>query len=164
MDANTSTAAHAAAQASSGATNATATGRMALRVKLGRFHPGTATGKAAAAGAGAGSTAPGGGSGALSGHAAVVAPAHAGIRTWFPAHVGMKPPVALALKTSLMAKSLAVASAGVVGVVVAAHTGVLPAAQIGLSAVPTWSSGSSLVAHLQAGLGLRGSGGLWVGL
>jgi hypothetical protein len=163
MEANASVAAHAVAQASGGATNATTAGRLALRAKLGLLPAGA--GKASAAAAGASGAATGTGVGALGANAAGSAPAHLGIRTMIGMHLGMKPPAAvLAVKTSLLAKALAAVSLGVVGVVVAAHTGALPTAQAGLSAVPSWSAGSSLVAHLQAGLGLQGSGGARIGL
>jgi hypothetical protein len=165
MEANTSVAAHAVAQASGGATNATTSGKLALGARLGLLHAGP--GKAVAAGAWASGAATGSGAGSIGAHAAGSVPTQLGIRTMIGMHLGMKPPVAvLALKTSLLAKALAVVSLSVVGVVVAAHTGALPTAQAGLSAVPSWSGGSSLVAHLQAGLGLQGSGsgGLKVGL
>jgi hypothetical protein len=169
MEANTSAAAQAAVHANGGATNATAAGKVAGQAKLGLPHPGAATGHAAASGAGATGGAPTSAAGSAGAHGGATASAHIGIRTLVGAHVGMKAPaVTLVLKASALAKSLAVVSLGVVGVVVAAHTGVVPAAQVGLSAVPTWSSGPSLVAHLHAGLGgrigLGGSGGVQLGL
>jgi trimeric autotransporter adhesin len=167
MSASTSVAAHTAATASGGATKASATGWLALRAKPGLFHPATAAGKTTVAGAGASGHASGSAAGAAGAHGAGSATAHVGITTLIGAHLGAKTHAgAVALKTSMVAKCLAVASVGLVGIVVAAHTGMVPAAQAGVSGVPSWSTGPSIVAHVQAGLGLHssGSGGLHIRL
>jgi hypothetical protein len=65
---------------------------------------------------------------------------------------------AVAIKGSLVAKCLVVAGVSLAGVVVAAHTGDVSAAQATVSAVPTWTSGQSILAHAQAGLNGGGSG------
>jgi hypothetical protein len=70
----------------------------------------------------------------------------------------------VAVKASLLAKSLAVVGLGVAGLVVAAHVGSIGAAQGTLSLVPSWSSGPSLLGSLHAGLSGSGSGGAGLNL
>ncbi len=67
---------------------------------------------------------------------------------------------AIAAKGSLAAKVVAVASVGVAGLVIAAHTGAAPGVETALSAVPVWSHGHSLLSQVQAGIQGGASGGL----
>jgi hypothetical protein len=129
--AETAKAAGAAGKTSVSATSATAA------------HAGAAgPGSASAPATGAAST------GAASGHASgsVSLP-------------GVLKGVVLGLKSSLAVKSMAAVGLAVAGLAVAAHTGVVPAAQGSISLVPAWSSGPSLASQLQAGLSGSGSGG-----
>ncbi len=67
---------------------------------------------------------------------------------------------AIAAKGSLAAKVVAVASVGVAGLIIAAHTGAAPGVETALSAVPVWSHGHSLLSQVQAGIQGGASGGL----
>jgi hypothetical protein len=138
MEASTSVAAHGAAQVSGMGPNVA--GAVKATAAAGKATIGSASATGAHVGASVGA------SGAAAGNSAGSATAS-----------GMAKGAALALKGSLVAKSLAVVGVGVAGLVVAAHVGVIPA-QGTVSLIPTWSSGTSLLGHLQAGLSGSSSG------
>jgi hypothetical protein len=76
------------------------------------------------------------------------------------AHVGASVKTGVvALKGSLAAKSLVIVGVGLASLVVAAHTGDVSQAQVAVSAVPAWSSGPTIVGHVQALVGGGSSGG-----
>jgi hypothetical protein len=65
----------------------------------------------------------------------------------------------VAVKGSLVVKGLVAVGVALAGLAVAAHTGDVSGAQATISALPTWTSGQSILAHVQAGLSGGGSGG-----
>lgn len=69
----------------------------------------------------------------------------------------------MAAKGGVVLKALAVASVGVAGLVVAAHTGAVPNLGAALSGVPLWTHAQSLLAQLQAGIQGGASGGFNLG-
>lgn len=77
---------------------------------------------------------------------------------------GMAKAGTLAVKGSLTAKTLVAVGVAVAGLTVAAHTGDVSTAQVAVQSVPTWTSGASLLGHIQAGLGGGASGGAGINL
>ncbi|NNN17119.1 MAG: hypothetical protein HKL79_01975 [Thermoplasmata archaeon] len=57
---------------------------------------------------------------------------------------------AVIAKGGVVAKALAVASVGVAGLVIAAHTGVAPGVETALSGVPAWTHAQSVLSQLQS--------------
>lgn len=70
----------------------------------------------------------------------------------------------LAVKGSLTAKTLVAAGVALAGLTIAAHTGDVSTAQIAVTSVPTWSSGPTVLGHLQAVLGGGASAGAGIHL
>jgi hypothetical protein len=189
MEANTELTAHGAVRMSATKTNATGAAKASIGTQAkvvssgaaaakstavtgsGAVHPAVAsTGSEMASGGVAGNASGvlGGGSTTATGSSGSTGSgvtAHSSLVAHLTARLGAATKTAgVALKGSLAAKSLAVVAVGVTGLVVAAHTGVVPGAQAAISLVPSWSSGQSLLGGLQAGLSGNGSGGIQVGL
>jgi hypothetical protein len=132
----------------------------------------TVVGKAATAstlGLSGGEAGPIGASGAASVafHSTASGTTHGTFWSSLGAHLGLLTKgSAVAVKSSLLAKSLAAAGLTLAGAVVVAHAGIAPGLQGSLSAVPSWTTGQSILGQIQAGLSGSGSagGGIQVGL
>jgi hypothetical protein len=189
MHANSELTVHGAVQASVTKTNAMGTAKASVGTSAELVKSGTAAAKSTAVSgssgahvtiastksgmtsasvAGNASGSLGGGSTTAAGSSGVSsagASAHPGLTAQLTGRLSaMTKSAGIALKGSLAAKSLAVATVGLAGLAVAAHTGVVPGVQASLSLIPSWSSGQSLLGGLQAGLSGSGSGGIQIGL
>lgn len=158
MQANLTEAAHGAVQtsgANAGVTEAAkagvtakAAGSTAARIGSG----GTGTSSGVSASGSASTTATG---------QASVAGALKGLKGWTAAHFGAVAKTGTtAIKASFGVKALVAVGVGLAGLVVAAHAGDVSGVQATISSVPSWTSGPTILGHMQAVLGGGASAGV----
>jgi hypothetical protein len=151
MKANTTGTAHGAVQANTNGVNMT--GNTTSSVHAGLLHSGASPTAGAMNASTATTTASGG------------ATTHAAVGSALSAKLGGLGALATAsAKGSIAVKALAVAGVALAGLIVAAHVSNAAGLQAGLSVIPTWTGGQSLMAQLQSGLVGQGSGGLGLNL